>query len=220
MAGIFDPKNDLWRTVSAIADVCCLSLMWVIACLPVVTIGPATAALYFSASQYVRHWEVGAIRGFLRSFRQNLRQGILASLILVPLAVLLYICWDVLAVMAGEFSGGLVLLAAYTILLLLPVGIGLWVFPLLGRFTFSLGGLFRTAASLTMVHLPTTLAVTAVAALSLGLCVRFLLPVFFLPALTALAHSFLMERVFRRYAPEEDPVMEETEEGELEDLGN
>ena len=220
MAGIFDPKNDLWGTVSAIADVCCLSLMWVIACLPVVTIGPATAALYFSASQYVRQWEVGAIRAFLRSFRRNLRQGILASLILVPAAVLLYICWDVLAVMAGEFSGGLVLLAAYTILLLLPVGIGLWVFPLLGRFTFSLGGLFRTAASLTMVHLPTTLAVTAVAALSLGLCVRFLLPVFFLPALTALAHSFLMERVFRRYAPEEDPVMEETEEGEPEDLGN
>ncbi len=218
MAGIFDPKNDLWRTVSAIADVCCLSLMWVIACLPVVTIGPATAALYFSASQYVRHWEVGAIRGFLRSFRQNLRQGILASLILVPLAVLLYICWDVLAVMAGEFSGGLVLLAAYTILLLLPVGIGLWVFPLLGRFTFSLGGLFRTAASLTMVHLPTTLAVTAVAALSLGLCVRFLLPVFFLPALTALAHSFLMERVFRRYAPEEEAA--EALEEEEEDLGN
>ena len=216
MAGIFDPKNDLWRTVSAIADVCCLSLMWVIACLPVVTIGPATAALYFSASQYVRHWEVGAIRGFLRSFRQNLRQGILASLILVPLAVLLYICWDVLAVMAGEFSGGLALLAAYTILLLLPAGIILWVFPLLGRFTFSLGGLFRTAVSLTMLHLPTTLAVTAVAALSLGLCVRFLLPVFFLPALTALAHSFLMERLFRRYAPEEEA--EDAEEGDA--LGN
>ena len=31
MAGIFDPKNDLWCTVSAIADVCCMSLMWVIA---------------------------------------------------------------------------------------------------------------------------------------------------------------------------------------------
>ena len=202
MAGIFDPKNDLWRTVSAVADILCLSLLWVIACLPVVTIGPATAALYFAVSRYVRHWEVGAIRAFLRSFRQNLRQGILASLILVPLAVLLYICWDVLAVMAGEFSGGLALLAAYTILLLLPAGIILWVFPLLGRFTFSLGGLFRTAVSLTVAHLPATLAITAVAAVSLALCARFLLPVFFLPALTALAHSFLMERIFLRYAPE------------------
>lgn len=216
MSGIFDPRNDLWRTVSAIADVCCLSLMWVIACLPVVTIGPATAALYFAVSRYVRHWEVGAIRAFLRSFRQNLRQGVLASLILVPLAVLLYICWDVLAVMAGEISGGSALLAGYTILLLLPVGIALWVFPLLGRFTFSLGGLLRTAVSLTLVHLPTTLAVTAVAAVSLGLCVRFLLPVFFLPALTALAHSFLMERIFCRYAPEE----EEKDEDEQDDLGN
>ena len=44
------------------------------------------------------------------------------------------------------------------------------------------------------------------------LCLRLVLPLFFLPALAALASSLLLERVFRRYAPE---LEEEEQERDL-----
>ena len=66
MSGAFDPKNDLWRTVSLITDVCGLSFLWVLTSLPIITIGPATAALYFAVVRYVRRREDGAFAAFFR----------------------------------------------------------------------------------------------------------------------------------------------------------
>lgn len=217
MGGAFDPKNDLWRTVSLVTDVCGLSFLWVVACLPVVTIGPATAALYFAVVRYVRRREDGAFRAFFRSFRMNLRQGVLATLIILLPAFLLQLGWRMCRTMAASAAGGYGLLAFYSLLMVLPLGALMYLFPLLGRFTFSLGDLFRTAARLTLAHLPTSLCLVILFAVGAMLCLQFVLPLFFLPALVTLASSLLLEKVFRRYAPE----LEEEEEPEVQgDLGN
>ena len=217
MGGAFDPKNDLWRTVSLVTDVCGLSFLWVVACLPVVTIGPATAALYFAVVRHVRRREDGAFRAFFRSFRMNLRQGVLATLIILLPAFLLQLGWRMCRTMAASASGGYGLLAFYSLLMVLPLGALMYLFPLLGRFTFSQGDLFRTAARLTLAHLPTSLCLVILFAVGAMLCLQFVLPLFFLPVLVTLASSLLLEKVFRRYAPE----LEEEEEPEVQgDLGN
>ena len=119
--------------------------------------------------------------------------------------------------MAASASGGYGLLAFYSLLMVLPLGALMYLFPLLGRFTFSLGDLFRTAARLTLAHLPTSLCLVILFAVGAMLCLQFVLPLFFLPALVTLASSLLLEKVFRRYAPE----LEEEEEPEVQgDLGN
>ena len=215
MSGAFDPKNDLWRTVSLITDVCGLSFLWVLTSLPIITIGPATAALYFAVVRYVRRREDGAFAAFFRSFRLNLRQGVLATLAVLLPAFLLQLGWRVCRAAASATPYGYAVMAGYSLLMVLPLGVLLYLFPLLGRFTFSLGDLFRTAARLTLVHLPTALLLVILAVVSVMLCLQFVLPLFFLPALTALASSLLLEKIFRRYAPQL-----ENEEEPGEDLGN
>ena len=44
MRDLFNPEKGLWRWLGTLVDVCGLSLLWTALCLPVVTIGPATAA--------------------------------------------------------------------------------------------------------------------------------------------------------------------------------
>ena len=217
MAGAFDPKNDLWRTVSVITDVCGLSFLWVLTSLPIVTVGPATAALYFAVARHVRRREDGAFRAFFRSFRLNLRQGVLATLAVLLPAFLLQLGWRVCCTAASAAPYGYAVLAGYSLLMVLPLGVVLYLFPLLGRFTFSLGDLFRTAARLTLAHLPATVILAALTVAAAMLCLQFVLPLFFLPALTALAASVWLEKIFRRYAPELDTEDEEKPE---EDLGN
>lgn len=147
----------------------------------------------------------------------NLRQGVLATLIILLPAFLLQLGWRMCRTMAASVSGGYGLLAFYSLLMVLPLGALMYLFPLLGRFTFSLGDLFRTAARLTLAHLPTSLCLVILFAVGAMLCLQFVLPLFFLPALVTLASSLLLEKVFRRYAPE----LEEEEEPEVQgDLGN
>ena len=50
LRGIFDPENGFFRTLSRMVDVVGLSLLWVVLSLPLVTFGPACAALYHTVT--------------------------------------------------------------------------------------------------------------------------------------------------------------------------
>ena len=43
---VFDPDNLFWRMISRGVDFVGLGLFWLLQCVPIVTIGPATTALY------------------------------------------------------------------------------------------------------------------------------------------------------------------------------
>ena len=49
---VFDPDNLFWRIMARGVDFVGLSIFWIALCLPVVTIGPATAALYYTCLLY------------------------------------------------------------------------------------------------------------------------------------------------------------------------
>ena len=64
-----------------------LNLCYILCCLPIVTIGPATAALF--SALYISEDETWAIRKFWRGIRINFRQGLCIWLILlVPTALM------------------------------------------------------------------------------------------------------------------------------------
>lgn len=76
LRGIFDPENGFFRTLSRMVDVVGLSLLWVALSLPLVTFGPACAALYHTVTHCVACQGDSTYLTFFRSFRANLRVGI------------------------------------------------------------------------------------------------------------------------------------------------
>ena len=210
MGEFFNPEKGIWAWLSTLVDVCGLSILWIFLCLPVVTIGPATAALYYTVVRCVRGRESGAFGYYLRSFRDNLKTGVKATLILLPAAALLLALHHI-ARWYGTRVGGLlyILYVAQYFVLMLPAGVLCWLFPLLGRFDHQVKDLFRTAFQLTVVHLPSTVVMVLLTAQTAVLCLQYWWPALFMPAVTTLLVSLFTERVFQKYvpelAPEEDP---------------
>ena len=209
MNRLFDPNNLLFRELSHLVDLVGLSLLWLLLSVPVVTLGPATAALYHTAVKGLRRGDPATFTRYLRSFRENLKEGTLVTLVLLPLALLMKLGLDIMVTNAGR-EQGMLLLVIYVAVLLIPVGCLCWLFPLLGRFSFSVTELFQTALRLTLAHLPVTMLIAAVTAGVVVLMGLLVWPVLLLPMLTALVLSFPMERVFARYMTqeEEDPLAE------------
>ena len=81
MGSFFNPEKGIWAWLSTAVDIVGLSIAWLFLCLPLVTAGPATAALYHAVVLYVRPREQGAFKDFFRSFRRNLRVGTAATLV-------------------------------------------------------------------------------------------------------------------------------------------
>lgn len=213
MGGFFDPEKGVWAWLSTLVDICGLSIAWIFLCLPVVTIGPATAALYHAVVTCVRPRQHGAFGDFFRSFWKNLKEGCLTTLLCVLAAVLLAFGYSVMRANTGTGAGG-VMFAAYYVALVVPAGVLVWLFPLLGRFEFGLKGLFVTAFQLALRHLPTTFVVVLLTAQVVVFCLNKWWPVLFMPAVAMLLVTFFFEKIFAKYAPELQPDKEEDGAGD------
>ena len=84
MNQIFNPENFFWKCFDKMADVLGLSLLWLLCSLPVITAGPACAALYDAAARCVRGGEPGPYRRFFRTFRQEFKSAALCWLASPP----------------------------------------------------------------------------------------------------------------------------------------
>lgn len=195
---MFNPESLFWRIISKGVDFIGLSLFWAALCLPVVTIGPATAALYYTVVKTFRYKEDGAFGMMWKTFKANLRQGIPVTLICLPFLLALFYGYSVMkANISTEF--GYVMYVAYYVAMIIPLGVLCTLFPLMSRFELSKKDLFRTSFSLTLYHLPSTIILVL---LTLELAVWTIekwSPVFITPVGWALISSWFLEKNFAKH---------------------
>lgn len=199
----FDPNHFVFRDLARLVDIVGLSLAWTFLCLPVITIGPATAALYHTVVKGLREKDDRIFIRFFRSFWENLGLGAAATVLCLIPAVVLALGYSIMYANRGTPVGE-IMYAIYYVVLLLPIGVVCYLFPLLGRFRFTLKELFGTAAKLAMIHLPSTVVVALITVESVVFLLERWWPACFLPVAAAFLTSLLLERVFRKYLPEEE----------------
>ena len=206
---LFNPESALMTTMAQITDCIFLSLFWVITSFPLITIGPASAALYDAVYYGFRKGDKHPWSRFLQAFKSNLKSGILPGIIYLAIFCaggwILIQIWN--AAVWEKVSFAAFSAAAFVVLLLL--GILSILFPMLSRFNNSLWVLLRNTLLIGIVNMPRTLGLGFVNALSILLCVRFIYPLFFLPALAALISTLFIEPMFKPYMGEEETAVTE-----------
>lgn len=196
---LFRYKGTLWHVLNNITDVLGLSLLWTLCSLPVITLGAATTALYDSVVHCIRYGEEGPYRRFFRSFKNEFWVSALSTLLWGLLAAFGIFMLRFLAVLSSENSGAALAAYAYFFVLMLLLGIGCWVFPLLSRFSFGFVQLNLTALRFAFAHFFSTIALTV---LSLGvywLSIRYILALLVAPAMLMLLWSLFTERAFGKH---------------------
>lgn len=93
---MFQMDGPIWRFLNLLGDMVILHILWLICCIPLVTIGPATAAANYVTLKIVRDEGRGVWHMFFKSFRKNFRQGCLLGLVFFPAGLVLlldfYLC--------------------------------------------------------------------------------------------------------------------------------
>lgn len=214
---IFNPDNLFFRILAKGVDFVGLSLLWVLCSMPIVTIGPATAALYYTVVKTFRHKKDGAFGMYLRNFWRNLKKGIPVTVICIP--VVLFLAWGY-DIMSNNIdtSLGVVMYMAYYVALLVPAGMICYMFPLMGRFEFKIKDLLGAAFFMELRHLPSTVIVVLLTVELAVFTIEKWWPVLFTPVLAVLLSSLFLERIFPKYVGEEEASLlaerEETVEEE------
>ena len=201
---LFNPDSALMITMSQVTDCIFLSLFWLVGCIPVVTVGASTAALYDAVYHGLRKGDKHSWNRFFSGFRRNLKTGILPGLVL--LAGVAGALWAVIRLWNGAVYGNIswTVFSGGAFLLVFILGILSLLAPMLSRFENSLANLLKNTLLLGLAHPVASLLLGIVNGASLFLCLRLVVPLFFLPALAALIGSLFIEPVFKPYMNMED----------------
>ena len=203
MRHLFRPDSGLMIFMSHVTDCIFLSMFFLLGCLPVVTAGASFAALYDAVYRGFRKQEKNTWQRFLYAFRINWKVGILPTLVFGAacgaLGYAMVQNWN--GAVYGRIGWGM--FAGLALVAVVLVGILSVLFPMLSRFENSFGALFANTATLALANMPRTLALGILNTLTAFLCLQFVIPLFFLPALAAFLGSYLIEPMFKPYMPEE-----------------
>lgn len=201
---IFAPDTPLMITMTQITDCIFLSIFWLLGCFPVVTAGAATAALYDAVWRGFRKGDKHMWKRFLHSFRQNLKPGLIPTVVF--LAVTAVLVWTAVQLWNSAVYGDIswAVFAAAAFVMVVMAGMGSILFPMLSRFENPVSVLFANTFRLGMARLPLTVGLGMLNTATALLCVRYVFPLFFLPALAALISTVFIEPMFKPYMPEED----------------
>ncbi|EIF37356.1 YesL family protein [Streptococcus sp. SK643] len=93
----FDTDNFLMRISEKVLDIVTVNLLFVVTCLPIVTIGVAKISLYETIFEIKKSRRVPVFRTYLRVFRQNIKLGFQLGLLELSIVLLslsdLYLFW-------------------------------------------------------------------------------------------------------------------------------
>lgn len=200
MGNLFNLDNGFFTTINKIVDMVLLSIVWSILCIPIITIGPATAALYYTTVKVVRRERGYLMKEFFRSFRLNFKLGLLSGITITALFLILFFNRNFASELESNYK--FILWSVYNALIILLFLISIYIFPILSRFKMSYGSLFKTSLFMAIKHFPTTILI-GVIIIVFGLATYLFFILFLIaPAVCALLVSFLMERVLKKYMPE------------------
>lgn len=197
---VFDPDNRFFRPFGKLVDIVALSFFWMLCCAVLLPFGAGTTALYDAAAHCLRGGEQGPCSRFFRTLKSSLVTGGVSGLIVLALGFALGELHGLLFSLArtGEQTWGVVYFA-FCVLLIVINGMIAYLFPLLSRFEFRVGGLFFTCFRLSMGHLPSTLLLGLITTAGVIAVWVLVWPVLFVPGLWALAASLPLERIFRPF---------------------
>ena len=218
MDRFFNMDNKFFTVMGRVADLIILNVVFLICCLPVVTIGASLTALHYVTLKMARNEESYIIKSFFKSFKQNFKQATIINLIMLAVGAVLYLDLNIVSNMTGSMSSVLyVLLIALGFLYLI---IFLYIYPVLAKFYNSIKNTFRNALLMAIRHLPYTIAmaVITVAPASVFLIQSFriqstviMLLILMGFALEAFINGHLLVKVFDNYIPK-DAAPEENQD--------
>lgn len=184
-----------------LADLVMLNIIWLITCLPIVTIGAAKTALYRIMLRRARGESNYPVREYLEAFKEDFGKSTKIWLLLLISGGLL--CFD-LMYMGGSWSPLGILVG---VLLCIWMILESYLFPLTAQFENSLKNTWKNAAYMAVKHFPYTLAIVILNGIPLfcflagGAILKVTFPIYLVIgfSLTAGINTRMFRTIFKRY---------------------
>lgn len=195
--------------LNKLGEIILLNIVFLICCVPVITIGSSLTSFYYAMIKSVRRERGGPIREFMSSMKRTLGKGSLLTVAIIVWMAFMYL--GIRMAWTGAEDTVTFTLALYTVATLISGCVLIYVFPVLSRFEMRMMQIIKLSFVMSIRFFYVTAAI-AVGSVAVGwLLVRYL-PVaciLMVPGIWCYAITFLMEKALKYYMPEAKPGEEQ-----------
>ncbi len=167
------PKLFIRRFLNSFWNLVLLNILYVICCIPVITIGPATAAMTQIVKNYGMSYPVFMFTDFFEAFKENFKKGVLLTIIDILAGVLFYLSARFYYANMKEnkiYLGVFILVLCVGVLVFM---MHFYIYPMLVSVNLKFKEIIKNSFILTIVELKANLIVLSVFALFIALIVMF-----------------------------------------------
>ncbi len=157
MKNLLNPEGALFQMLSRIGDMILLNVLFLICCVPVVTIGASLAALHRMLQEIVYDTDSSTVKGFFRAFRANFKQATLFWIILLIVGVSLYCDFLLIITFFSGTEAAKWMLILLAVLVCVVVCVASYMIPLMVRYSNTLRQHLGNAVVLAIIKLPKTI---------------------------------------------------------------
>lgn len=192
--------GDFHYYLERIFDMAAMSLLWLVCCLPVVTIGASTTALYYTVNKVWKNGRGYVAEEFWGSFKMNLKPATLLWAVLAAAMVIVQLNLGIVREKMPR-NMGIFFTMLYWFCLFIVWGIQLYAFPALSRFDMPVGWILKLSIYMCFRHLGRTLVLLAITAAAFFLAYQSLLFIIILPFAAHYLYNYLLEPVLKIHMP-------------------
>jgi len=97
-------KASFWGGLRTLGDLMILNWLWFFTSLPIITVGPASCAMYAVTLKLARGEHTAPVRDYFRAFRDNFKKGLVLGLIAIAFVVVAYVDYRFALAQTGLFN--------------------------------------------------------------------------------------------------------------------
>lgn len=157
-----------------------LNALWLVMCLPILTIFPATTAMFGVVREWQKHKDIRVISAYFRHFKGNFKQSFLLGILWLIFTLLLLGDF----IITNQLNSNLkyVLFAFFFLLSIVYLFVSITIFPVIVHYRVSWKAGIKNAMLLSLGKLHFTLLSLVIIAVAVGI-------VFYFPAASMLVFS-------------------------------
>jgi len=207
MNKFFAPESKFAKGFTTLIDILILGVLWIFTSIPIFTIGTSSAALYYAIHKTIFQGRGYAYKEYFRGFKDNFKQGTLATLILLLFnAINYYLFWLTTNANSDRILSWNIV---FVIIMGFSIMWGLLLFAFMSRFSNVFKANLKNSALIMFANLPVAVAALAVFMLFCLIGIYITKLIIILPGFLGVILHQIYERVFRKYMTEEDKALED-----------
>ena len=156
MDNLFSFDNKFFEALGKISDIVILNFLFIISCIPIITIGASVTATYSVAMKMTKDEETYITKEFIRQFKENFKTSTIIWMIILVIGTVLVFDFYMSRLVLDEVMSK-VLQFIFTMVSIVFVFTLTYVFPIIAKFENTIKNTMINSALISIQNLPYTI---------------------------------------------------------------